>query len=323
MKHILRMDSRDNMGNSLGVPIDIQRKKGENFQFLIDKVATRLTSWNHKFLSQPGKLVLINSVLVALSTHTHITQAPRLGGLGIRNIHAFNQALLGKQVFRLRHNPQLLVSKVLSPKYPHIWKPQSTHPRMPKTTSSGHRGLILVDKAMKEGYAWKIGSGNLPTLGTNLVNNLTPTPRDSITLAAAQCSQIHDFITTYPFQWNHNAIFNFFTTQSANQILQLELPTISKPNWVYWKFQTTGYYSVKSGYSFFLSLQNQENATHLPLSKFYKHLWATRIMPKWKVFLWKLSNHGYGLSAKKFLSHNGYKTLLYSFTTLMVMIVVN
>ncbi|KAL2935100.1 hypothetical protein RDABS01_018218 [Bienertia sinuspersici] len=68
MKGTLGMEQKSVVETYLGVPIDIQGKKTASFLHLIDKVATRLAPWSHKFISQPGKLVLLNSVLVALSS---------------------------------------------------------------------------------------------------------------------------------------------------------------------------------------------------------------------------------------------------------------
>ena len=47
-----------------------------------------------------------------------IIELPRaMGGLGIRNVRAFNIALLAKQVVRLHERKDLLISKVVSTKY--------------------------------------------------------------------------------------------------------------------------------------------------------------------------------------------------------------
>lgn len=46
-----------------------------------------------------------------------ITETKVAGGLGFRDLEAFNLALLGKQVWRLITKPNLLMSKVLKGKY--------------------------------------------------------------------------------------------------------------------------------------------------------------------------------------------------------------
>lgn len=46
-----------------------------------------------------------------------MTKAKEAGGLGFKDLEAFNQALLAKHVWRLITKPNLLMSKVLKSKY--------------------------------------------------------------------------------------------------------------------------------------------------------------------------------------------------------------
>lgn len=68
-KSILGMDTRSSLGNYLGVPIDFQGSKVHLFTHLLDKVSTRITSWNHSCLSQPAKVIIINSILIGVLMH--------------------------------------------------------------------------------------------------------------------------------------------------------------------------------------------------------------------------------------------------------------
>ena len=51
------------------------------------------------------------------SSWSNISLDRKSGGLGFKDLEAFNTALLGKQVWRLLTEPNLLVSKVLKARY--------------------------------------------------------------------------------------------------------------------------------------------------------------------------------------------------------------
>lgn len=76
-KDILRMESKTSLGTYLGIPIDIQTTKIQHFTPLLDKITQRITSWNHTTLSQPTKMVVINSILIgAIMNHLAVFKIP-------------------------------------------------------------------------------------------------------------------------------------------------------------------------------------------------------------------------------------------------------
>ena len=122
-----------------------------DFQDLLNKVSTKLQGWKAKLLSQAVRLTLINPVLNSITIYTFsnfkvpeavckkldslinafwwghdanrkkmhmttwetITKPKTQGGLGIKKFGPMNKALLTKQYWRIRNNPNLLLSKTL------------------------------------------------------------------------------------------------------------------------------------------------------------------------------------------------------------------
>lgn len=71
------MEGKRSLGSYLGAAIDIQGSKVPHFTFLLDIVSRKIASWNHTWLSQPTKLIIINSILVAtIMHHLSIFQIP-------------------------------------------------------------------------------------------------------------------------------------------------------------------------------------------------------------------------------------------------------
>ncbi|XP_050233595.1 uncharacterized mitochondrial protein AtMg00310-like [Mercurialis annua] len=86
-----------------------------------------------------------------------ICKAKKNGGLGFRNLRAFNQAMLAKQAWRLIQNPNSLCAKFLKAKY---------HPQSDFRNVSLRRGSSFVWQSIMEGkkvldsrLAWRIGNG--------------------------------------------------------------------------------------------------------------------------------------------------------------------
>ncbi|XP_021767936.1 uncharacterized protein LOC110732292 [Chenopodium quinoa] len=154
----LRLQARSSNGDYLGLLVDLGRRKCKDFQFMVDRVTQRLSSFASLHLSSTAKFVIINSVLVASFNHIlSVFKAPSticdridslfsrywwqsgkdskglalafamtvhlpkvLGRLGISHFHSFNLSLLAKQTWRLIHHPQLLVSHVHKAKCPSL-----------------------------------------------------------------------------------------------------------------------------------------------------------------------------------------------------------
>jgi len=80
------------------------------------------------------------------------------GGLGFRDAHAFNMAMLAKLGWRLIQNPESLCAKILRAKYYREGQVLNAKPRtgMSYTWRSILRGLELL----KKGVIWRVGNGD-------------------------------------------------------------------------------------------------------------------------------------------------------------------
>lgn len=69
MKQILQIEKEGGVGKYLGLSEHFGRYKKDLFASIVVKIKQRATSWSTKLLSRVGKLVLLKSVLSAMSTY--------------------------------------------------------------------------------------------------------------------------------------------------------------------------------------------------------------------------------------------------------------
>jgi hypothetical protein len=151
---ILQVTKETTSERYLGLLVHVGWSKSGTFAYLKDRIWKRMQGWNEKFLSCVGKEILIKAVAQAIPTFAmgcfdisknlcgqiskmicrfwwnqqegknkihwlskHRLMAPKEGGLGFRDIYAFNIAMLMKQAWHLWCNPDSLCAQVLKAKY--------------------------------------------------------------------------------------------------------------------------------------------------------------------------------------------------------------
>jgi exonuclease III len=143
----------------LGLPLGAKFKETTIWNPILEKMERRLAGWKRLYLSKGAKVTLIKSTLSNLPTYylslfpiptavayrleklqrdflwsglgeefkyhlvswTKICEPLYSGGLAIRNLRCFNQALLGKWLWRYGTEPDALWRQVVEAKYGNLW----------------------------------------------------------------------------------------------------------------------------------------------------------------------------------------------------------
>ena len=179
----------------LGLPSIIGKSKVEIFTEIKERVEKKLSGWKEKMLSIGGREVLIKAVAQAIPTYTmSCFQIPKslcdemeammrkfwwgqrgqkariawvswrgmcksklVGGMGFRNLQAFNLAMLAKQGWRLISNPNSLVAKMYRARYyPHG---DVFHSKLGSMPSFIWRSIYNGLEVVKRGSRWRVGNG--------------------------------------------------------------------------------------------------------------------------------------------------------------------
>jgi hypothetical protein len=217
--------------------------------------------------------------------------------MGFRDMALFNQALLGKQGWRLLTEPSSLCARVLKGRY----YPNSSfwNAPVPRTASATWRGIIHGRDLLKRGVQWGIGNGRdtkilsdhwIPSTPPGMLQPLSPIPTSAT---------VHCLINEEQGAWEEESVRAFFLGGVADDILQIPINRNGGNDFARWPFTKYGVYSVKSAYNMartcsFLNERSKSGlgqcSSWLGEEKLWKALWRVKVPNKMKIVLWRLAH---------------------------------
>jgi len=286
----------------LGLPVNIGKSRKKPFEYIKRKIWSRIQGWQEKLLSKAGKEILIKAVAQSIPTYAmscfdltkglcdelssiigrywwsqqdkankihwisweKLTQSKEKGGLGFRDLHLFNLAMLSRQAWRLLTNPDSLCGQVLKARYfPHSDILHcSPRPRISYTWRSILKGVALL----KEGIIWRIGNGKNVKIWEHpwIPKGITRkpiTPR-----GASLLTRVNELINPVTGEWDEQLVNDLFWPQDAEEILQIPIDEHME-DWLAWHFDATGLFSVKSAYKLAVSIRDADRGDDASSSK--------------------------------------------------------
>ncbi|XP_013634222.1 PREDICTED: uncharacterized protein LOC106339898 [Brassica oleracea var. oleracea] len=233
------------------------------------------------------------------------------GGMGFRDLEAFNQALLAKQAWKVLSSPQCLLAQVLKSRY----FPNSNFlkAKIGDKPSYAWRSLLFGRELLIKDLQKRVGDGNSINVWTD---RWIEDEADGYGIRAPwikNCTfnvnlRARDLIDFQNRRWNVQALEEVLVPSDI-QIIIKNQPVTSKEDFWSWKLNKSGAYSVKSGYWLAFREKSKELRSWveaLPsINSLKAQVWKVQAGPKIKIFVWKALSQA--LPVAELLSERGMK----------------
>jgi len=207
------------------------------------------------------------------------------GGMGFKDLIAYNLAMLGKQGWKFLAEPDSLVSRIYKARY------FPSHSYL--TANLGHnpsyvwRSILKARFIVRGGARWCIGTGHSISIldepwllnGHRIDGNIM----GANFMRDFSVSSLMDVSTK---GWNQEVIQQVFSPDIADSIIRTRLLDQVVDDRLIWKAEKNGLYSVKSAYR--LCVEELIDVSHLRRPGFWSVIWRLKVTPKVKNLIWRM-----------------------------------
>ena len=292
----------------------------------MDRIRQRSLSWSTRFLSRAGKLTLLKAVLQAIPTYTmscfqipislckriqtvltrfwwdgpegtkkmcwvswdRLTNPKAMGGLGLRDIQLFNQALLAKLAWRIITVPDCLLARILKGKY--CQRQGFLDTNLPSACSHGWRSIIFGRDLLKDNIGKAIGNGQTTAVWKDSWISLDDNVKPYGPIQEEGTDLMVSDLLTDDLNWNRARVEKFLPELST-KIMSLHPSRSGMEDRFIWQPLPTGTYSTRSGY-FSASKKVKEQSTNTDDNfNWIREVWRHKCSPKLRLFLWSIINN--------------------------------
>lgn len=177
------------------------------------------------------------------------------GGMGFRNFRDFNIAMLGKQGWRFIINPSSLVSRLYKAKY--FADTDFIHAKIGNSPSFIWRSIVKAKQLLLAGIRWRIGRGDNIQIMDQPWLMEEDNPFITSNSQSLEGKTLDSLFVAGQRQWDVNFIREHFNVRDQGCIFNISLNNSNNEDMIYWRFEESGMYSVKSAYKY-LQVQKRQ-----------------------------------------------------------------
>jgi hypothetical protein len=211
------------------------------------------------------------------------------GGMGFRDLHFFNKALLAKQCWRLWKEEDIITAKIMKAKY--YPNESILEAKLGTKPSFIWRSIYKSRALVKEGLIWRIGDGSrvhiwgdkwLPIPTTYCVQsppkNLAP---DAL---------VSELIERRVGGWKQNLLLENFNKEEVEAIQSIPISFTNQPDRQIWRSTMKGEFTVGSAYH--MAKENEANlqagcSNRREEGNIWKGIWSSNFPNAVKTFMWR------------------------------------
>ncbi|CAN1729936.1 LINE-1 reverse transcriptase homolog [Linum perenne] len=327
VKEILGVSQPFDRGKYLGMPSFVGRRKKDALGYVKDRVWERTQSWKGRLLSCGGKEVLVKSVLQAIPTYCmnvfmlpvtltaelermmnsfwwgtnanggggiawmrweRLSVKKRNGGLGFKDLHAFNLAMVGKQGWKLMMDQDSLVTKIFKAKY--FPKVDFLSATLRSNPSFAWHSILKTQSLIRNGVRWRIGDGkNIRVWYDPWLKEEGRRHVISPIVQGLEDIRVADLWIPGTKSWDVELLEELFLPDDVTAILKLIPQADEEADMKIWNASTDGNYSVKSAYKVIMEQMLQRDT--LNQQGAWTELWGIHLPPKTLHFIWRVGRH--------------------------------
>ena len=213
------------------------------------------------------------------------------GGMGFRDFNLFNQAMLGKQGWRLLMRPDSLCAKVLKGKYYPSTDFLSATKK--KRSSATCRSILWGREELKKGLIKRVGPGDIDVWRDNWIPGLRPF-KPLVRLPTAEVDKVADLFIPGTRLWDEQEVRRSFLALEAEEVLKIKPSLRLQHDVLAWALEKNGTYSVRSAYRMLkddhwaVSMAGSNEQAPSEQSNVWRALWRVNVPPKIRVFWWRV-----------------------------------
>lgn len=189
-----------------------------------------------------------------------MTETKDNGGLGFKDLEAFNIALLGKQIWRLLTKTNLLMSRVMKCKY--FPKSDVLNAPCKPWDSWVWKSWQGAAQMIKEGSGWwQVGNGvSIRVWEDDWLDMEHLRKPVSARPEGYNIKKVKDLFNQQAEGWDKGLLRSIFNENEVSAILRRLFSSLGLGDRRVWKYSPHGQYSVKSGYRWIKEKENSKMA---------------------------------------------------------------